>query len=176
MARVGIDQDHQIVSKTRVLDVGEPAAACHLLRPLEHPVHLGEVEVAEQRRDDPALRDAAATVGFQHDLQQAHHVVVIHSLRYLGQQPVMPNIVKIAAQVDVNNARLVLNDCSGHAVDRFTSCPLGTISKRAWLEVSLEDRLQYELERTLHHPIPDRRYRKNADLAAILRYLLPPSP
>src|SRR6516225_10205156 len=47
MARVGIDQDHQIVGKTRVLDVGEPAAACHLLRPLEHPVHLGEIEVAE---------------------------------------------------------------------------------------------------------------------------------
>src|SRR6516164_4370345 len=91
MSRVGINQDHQIVSKTRVLDVGEPAAACHLLRPLERPVHLSEVEVAEQRRDDPALRDAASTVGFQHDLQQAYHVVVIHSLRHLGQQPVMPD-------------------------------------------------------------------------------------
>src|SRR6516165_2538919 len=61
MSRVGIEQDHQIVSKTRVLDVGEPAAACHLLRPLEHPVHLSEVEVAEQRRDDPALRAARYT-------------------------------------------------------------------------------------------------------------------
>jgi hypothetical protein len=46
----------------------------------------------------------------------------------------------------------MLNDCSGHSLDRFMSWPLGTISKRAWLEVSLEDRLQYELERTLHHP------------------------
>src|SRR5579864_315962 len=175
MSRVGIDQDHQIVGKTRVLDVSEPAAACHLLRPLEHPVHLGEVEVAEQRRDDPALWDAATTVGFQHDLQQTHHVVVIHSLRHLGQQPVMPDVVKIAAQVDIDYARLVLNDCSGHSLDRFMSCPLGTISKRAWLEVSLEDRLQYELERTLHYPITDRRYRKNADFTAILRYLLSPS-
>ena len=124
--------------------------------------------------DDPALRDAASTVGFQHDLQQAHHVVVIHSLRHLGQQPVMPDIVKITAQVDIDNACLVLNDCSGHSVDRFMSCPLGTISKRARLEVSLKDRLQYELERTLHHPITNRRNRKDADFAAILWNFLPP--
>ena len=86
----------------------------------------------------------------------------------------MPDIVKIAAQVDIDNACLVLNDCSGHSVDRFMSCPLGTISKRARLEVSLEDRLQYQLERALHHPVPDRRNRKDADLAPVLRYLLPP--
>ena len=28
--------------------------------------------------------------------------------------------------------------------------------------------------RALHHPVPDRRYRKDADFASILRYLLPP--
>src|SRR5208337_2322721 len=38
----------------------------------------------------------------------------------------------------------------------------------------LEDRFQYELERTLRHPVADRRNRKDADLAAILRdFLLP---
>jgi hypothetical protein len=31
-----------------------------------HPVHLGEVDIAE--------RNAASTVGFQHDLQQVHHI------------------------------------------------------------------------------------------------------
>jgi len=45
---------------------------------------------------------------------------------------------------------LLLNNCSRHPVHRFMSCPLGTISKRSRLEVCLEDRLQYELERTLH--------------------------
>ena len=114
-------------------------------------------------------------IGFQHDLQQVHHVWVIHPPCHLGQQPVMPDVVKIAAQVDVYDACLVLNNCLRHPVDRFMSCPLGTISKRARLEVGLEDRLQYELERTLHNPIPDRRNREDADLAAILRYLLPPS-
>ena len=122
----------------------------------------------------PTLRNAASTVGFQHDLQQSHHVWVIHPACHLGQQPVVPDVVKIAAQVDVYDACLVLNDGSGHPVDRFMRCPLGTISKRSRLEVSLEDRLQYELERALHHPVADRRNREDADLAAILRYLLSP--
>src|ERR1700694_3608804 len=106
MSRVGIDQDHQIIGKPCVLDVGVLAAARHLLRPLEHPVHLGEVEIAEQRGDYTALRDASATVGYQHDLQQVHHVCVIHPARHLGQQPVVPDVVKIAAQVDVYDACL----------------------------------------------------------------------
>ncbi len=40
-----------------------------------------EVEIAEQWRDDPALRNAPLTVGFEHDLQQAHHVCIIHPCR-----------------------------------------------------------------------------------------------
>ena len=86
----------------------------------------------------------------------------------------MPDIVEIAAQVDVDDARLVLNDRSRHTVHRFMGCPLWTVSKRPRLEVRLEDRFQDELERALHHPVADRRNRKDADLAAILRdFLLP---
>jgi hypothetical protein len=86
----------------------------------------------------------------------------------------MSDAVKIAAQVDVYDTCFLLNDCSGHPVDRFMSCPLGTISKRSRLEVCLEDRFQYELERTLHHAIPNCRNRKHADFAPVLRYFLPP--
>src|SRR5271155_2452577 len=43
------------------------------------------------------------------------------------------------------------------------------------MEVCLEDRLQYEFERTLYHPIPNRRNRKDADFAPVLRYFLLPS-
>jgi len=114
------------------------------------------------------------TIGFEHDLQQAHHVCIIHPSCHLGQQTIMSNVVKIAAQVDVYDACLVLDNRSGYPVDRFMSCPLGTISKRSRLEVCLEDRLQHELERTLHHSISDRRNRKDADLAPVLWYLLPP--
>ena len=58
----------------------------------------------------------------------------------------MSDIVEIAAQVDVDDARLLLNDRSRHQVYRFMSCPLGTVTKRPRLEVRLEDRFQDELE------------------------------
>ena len=122
--------------------------------------------------DYPALRNAAWTVGFEHDLQQVHHVWVIHSSCHLCQQTIMSNVVKIAAQVDVYDACLFLNNRFGYPVNRFMSCPLGTVSKRSRLEVCLEYWLQYELERPLHHPIPDRRNRKNADLVPVFRYFL----
>src|SRR5262245_52136664 len=120
-------------------------------------MHLGEVDMAEQCGDPAPLSNVASTVRFRDDLHKVHYVCVICPPCHFGQQPVVPDVVKIAAQVDVYDACLVLNDGSGPAIDRFMSCPFGTISKRARLEVGLEDRLQYELERTLHHPVPDRR-------------------
>jgi len=40
--------------------------------------------------------------------------------------------------------------------------------------VGAKVRFGYELERALRRPVPDRRYRKDADFATILRYFLPP--
>src|SRR5882762_10102818 len=85
----------------------------------------------------------------------------------------MPDIIKIATQVEVQDARLPLDDGFGHPLYRVMRCPLGTVSKRARLEVRLENRLHYELERPLNHPVPNRRNRKDADFAPILRYFLP---
>src|SRR5438105_5601243 len=51
MSRVDVDQDHQIIRKPCVLYVGVLAEARGLLRPLQHPIYLCEVEVTEQRRD-----------------------------------------------------------------------------------------------------------------------------
>src|SRR5215467_9988693 len=87
----------------------------------------------------------------------------------------MSNIVEVAAQIDINYARLILNNCLGYPVYRFMSCPIGSISKRSRLEVRLKDRLQYELERPLHHSAPtttvwlrtrDRYHRRNGRVAA----------
>src|SRR5208283_5046645 len=75
---------------------------------------------------------------------------------------------------DVDDARLVLNDRSRHTVHRFMGCPLGTVPKRPRLEVRLEDWLQYQLERALHHSVADSRNRKDADLAPIPRNFLSP--
>ena len=121
------------------------------------------------------LRDSTSTVGFQHDFQQVHHIIVIDSLRYLGQQTVVPNVVKVAPQIEIYDACLMLNDRLGHATDRFMSCLLGTVSKRSRLEVGLKDRLQDKLERPLHHSIADSGNRQDADFSPVLGYLLPPS-
>ena len=51
----------------------------------------------------------------------------------------------------------------------------GTVSERSRLEVCLKDWFQYELERALHHSIPNGRNGQDADFTPILRYLLPPS-
>src|SRR5271165_6907635 len=103
-----------------------------------------------------------------------HDVRVINPLCHFFQQPVVPDIVKVGSQVKVEDARLPLDNCLGYSLDRVMCFPLGPVSKRSRLEIRLEDRFEYELERALHHPVPDRRYRKDADFAPILRYLLPP--
>src|SRR5262245_9573544 len=175
MTQLGVYQNHQHIVETRILDVGVLAVACGLLCPLEHTVHLVEVEIAEQWRDHPALRNAISTVGFQHNLQQVQHVIIVDSFRYLAQQSVVPNVVKVAPQINIYDACLLLNDCLRHAVDRFMSCLLVTIAKRSRLEVGLKDRLQDELDLSLHHPIPDCRNRKDADFSPVLRYFPSPS-
>src|SRR5579863_454563 len=102
------------------------------------------------------------------------HVRIIHPPCYFGQEPIMSDVVKVAAQIDVYDTCFLLTNCSGHPFDRFMRCPLGTISKRSRLEVCLEDRLQYELERPLHHAVPNCRNRKYADFVPVFRYFLPP--
>ena len=72
-------------------------------------------------RHHSTLRDAAATICFQHDFQQVHHVIIVDSLRHFGQQQVVPNVVKIAAQVEIYYARLAPIDRLGYAVNRFLS-------------------------------------------------------
>src|SRR5258708_10438309 len=85
----------------------------------------------------------------------------------------MPDIIKIAPQGEVQDAGLPLDNGFGHPLYRVMRCPLGTVSKRARLEVRLENRLHYELERPLNHPVPNGRNRKDADFPPILRYFLP---
>ena len=98
-----------------------------------------------------------------------HDLGVINPLSHFCQQPVVPDIVKVGTQVEVEDARLPLDSCLSHSLDRVLCCPLGPISKR--LEIRLEDRFEYELERALHPSVADRRNRKDADFAPVLWYL-----
>src|SRR5881392_1166092 len=103
-----------------------------------------------------------------------HDVLVVDPLSHFLQQPVMPDIVKVGSQIKVEDPRLPLSYCFSHSLDRVVCCPLGPISIRPRLEVRLEHRFEDELERTLHHSVPDRRDRQDADFAPVFRYLLLP--
>src|ERR1700756_4327866 len=174
MTFVGVDQDHQVVSEPRVFDIGVLAVASDFPRSLQHLVHLIEVEIAEQGRDHAALRNTLLARGLEHKFQQMHDVLVVHPLSHFLQQPVMPDIVKVGSQIQVEDPRLPLSYCFRHSLDCVVCCPLGPISIRPRLEVRLEHRFEDELERTLHHSVPNRRDRKAADFAPVFRYLLLP--
>ncbi|HEX4548148.1 MAG TPA: recombinase family protein, partial [Pseudomonas sp.] len=124
--------------------------------------------------DYSALRNALLARSFQHDLQKVHDVLVVDPLSHFLQQPVMPDIVKVGSQIKVEDPRLPLSYCFRHSLDRVVCCPLGPISIRPRLEVRLEHRFEAELERTLHHSVPNRRDRQDADFAPVFRYLLLP--
>src|SRR5258708_1070313 len=89
----------------------------------------------------------------------------------------MLHIIKVGAEVDVNDSRLLLDNRLGYPVHRLMRCPFRTISIRPRLEIGFEDRLQNELECSLNHAVADSRNRKNADfLAPVLGNLLFPCP
>src|SRR5215475_9829768 len=94
-----------------------------------------------------------------------HDVLVVDPLSHFRQQPVVPDIVKVGAQIKIKNPRLPLDDGFSHSLDCVMCLPFGPISKRPRLEIRLEHRLEDELERTLHHSV-------TADLAPVFRYLL----
>ena len=169
-----IDQHHQIVSVSRIFDIGVLTIPCGFLRPLQHLVHLTEVEITEERRDHTTLWNTAFAGCFEHQLEQVQHLGIAHPLRYLAEQQIVPHVVKIGTQINVNDARLLTHNALGDPPDRIMGSPLRTITERSRLEVRLEDRLQYQLERTLDHPIPDSRYRQHANLSPILGYLALP--
>src|SRR5262249_31221523 len=176
MSCEGVHQDDQVIGVARVLDVRVLAVASGLLGLLQHLVHLVEVEVTEQGGDHPALRDAFLPGRLQHHLEQVEHVAIAHPLRHLRQQQVMPHVVEVGPQIDIDDARLALDDGLGDPLHRLMGCPPWSVAKRPRLEVGLEDGFQDELECPLDHAIPDGGNAEDADLAAVLGYLLPPVP
>jgi hypothetical protein len=88
----------------------------------------------------------------------------------------MFNCVKVCTQIQIYDSGLPLNNRRRHAVHRCMRRAFGSIAIRPRLEVRLEDRLQYELERALHHSVTDSRNRKDANFSSILRYFPPSCP
>ena len=169
LPRVGIDQDHDIVGKTCVLDARVLAVSRHHLGTLQHAVHLCEVNVAEHGGDHVTLSNTALARRLQDQLQDSKHLRITDPFGHLRQQHVVPDVVEVALQVQIQDARLVPDDRLGDALNRLMSTASGTVAKRPVLEVGLEDWLHNELQGSLHHAVPDRPNRQQA-LAASIRF------
>jgi hypothetical protein len=119
MSRVGVHKDHQVIGEPRVLHRGVPQASRNGLGTFQHPIYLGEIDVAEQRRDHPALRNALFARCLEDQPQQSHHVIVLNPERHLVEQQVMPHGVKVGPQIQIYDERLLLDDRLRDAVHRF---------------------------------------------------------
>ena len=172
------NEDHQVVGETRVLQTHVIAAACDLLRSLQHLVNLVEIQIAEQRADHTTLRNALLARCLQDQLQDREHIIILDPLRHLLEQRVMSHIVEVGSQIQIDDQCLTPCDPVGHSFHRFMSCSLRSISKGSRLEVCLKDRLQNELQRTLDDAVTDRGDREDANFLSVatLRDLVLPIP
>ena len=146
-----------------------PSARPHTCTARFGPLQLRSTSSFQQGY--PALRPFLP-VRFQNLLEQRQEV---HPACHLFQQQVMPDVVKVALR-STRYARLVTHDSLRNSLYRCMRTALRSVAIRPRLKISLEDRLHYQLERSLHHPVPDCRYPQHADLAPVLRYLLSPVP
>ena len=83
MSRMRVNQYHQIVRESCILDVGVLTASRGGDRLFQHPVHLREVEVTEQWRNHPALRNSLLPGHLQHHLEQMHDLIILYPSRHL---------------------------------------------------------------------------------------------
>src|ERR1700674_4568478 len=65
LARMSVHQDHKIIGEPGVFDIRPPLNTSDVLRSLQHPVHLVEVEVTEQGENNPPWRTALRARGLQ---------------------------------------------------------------------------------------------------------------
>ena len=131
---------------------------------------------AKQRREHPALGHPPFPGGFEHQLEQVQDLAVLDPPGHLAEQQVMSHGVEIGRQIHVDHPRLAVDDALLHPGHRRMRRPPRAIPVRPVTEVRFEHGLQDELERTLDHPVPDRRNPQHADLAPALGNLDAPVP
>src|SRR5215831_241265 len=78
-----VDQDHQIVGEPSVLDLHPRAFASDFFGPLQHLIHLIEVEITEQGRNHPALRNTLLPRRLHQQLEQPQHLGIADPSSYL---------------------------------------------------------------------------------------------
>src|SRR5260370_28769302 len=89
-----VHQDHKIIGEPGVFDIRPPLNTSDVLRSLQHPVYLIKVDVTEQRRNHPALRNALSARRLQHHPEEPQHRVVAHPTRDLLEYHVMSHRIE----------------------------------------------------------------------------------
>ena len=64
MLRIGVHQNHEIVSKPGIFEVGVGPTAGDLFGPLQHPIHCSEIQIPEERREYTSYKVANFLVEF----------------------------------------------------------------------------------------------------------------
>src|SRR5262249_9477197 len=62
MLRIGIHQDHEIVSKPGIFEVGIRSRAGDLFGSLQHPIHCREIQITEERRENSTNEQLAMAI------------------------------------------------------------------------------------------------------------------
>jgi hypothetical protein len=136
-----IYEDNQVVGIPGIVKVLIFASASDFLGTLQHFIHLVEIDITEQGRNHPSLRNPSFATSFQNKVQQRHHPSIVDSFGYLLEEQVMPNMIKVGLEVHINDLGFVSYHCLGYQVYGRLGSPLGSISIRPCLEVRFKDRL-----------------------------------
>src|SRR2546428_6061593 len=136
--------------------------------PLPHPVQHVEIDVREQRGNDPALRRARhrllSSPLLQHPSSQPppnqlEHSPVRHPPTHLRHQAVMVDTAEVVFDVDVRHVVVASVGRHPNGLQRLRGAPFRPESVGDRQKVGLENRLHDKLGRHLNHPVP---YRRNA--------------
>src|SRR5581483_2984120 len=89
--------------------------------------------------NNTTLWDTSFTRGLEYQTQKMHHLFIIHPLSNFREQHIVPHVIEITLQVNVNDACLPSHNTLGHSADRFMRCPLSTVAIRSRLKVCIQD-------------------------------------
>src|SRR5215471_10262625 len=107
-----------IVGEPGVLDFHPRPLASDCFRPLQHPVHLIEVEITEQGRNHLTLRNTLLPRRPQQQLEQPQHLGIAHPPSHFFQYEVMLYRVQVGSEVKIDDVGQTPQDRFRDALNR----------------------------------------------------------
>src|SRR5918996_3055658 len=102
-----------------------------------------------------SLRNTLLAIGLDALFDQMQYLRVPYPLSYFPEQNVMAHVVKVALKINVDDLGKPLHQPVHHSIQRLVRCPPGPVSKGTFVKISLKDRLQNKLYRSLNDSILD---------------------